>query len=141
MNSLSRISNLFDIPMNSFFDLPLYCGFEDKKKWSPAMNISETDTEFLIQAEVPGIPVENIDLSVKDNILTIKGTKACEIEKDGPDGKRHLIERSYGSFVRSVRLPSIVDTEKLSARSKDGILDIRIGKRDIPKRIQIDIKS
>jgi len=132
MHTLSRIPSLFDMDL-----------FEPRngvtKRWLPAINVRETESEFVIEAEIPGIPPDAVDLSIVGNLLTLKGEKQRELRKDDEQGRSHVVERSYGSFVREIRLPNTVDPESARARATNGVLEISINKRDLPKKIEIAI--
>jgi HSP20 family protein len=104
--------------------------------WMPTVDISETDHDFLIRAELPGVDKENVHVTLDNGILTIKGEKKTETK----DEKWHRIECSYGSFVRSFTLPQNVATEKVEAGYKDGILNLTIPKLEIAKPKQIEVQ-
>jgi len=108
--------------------------------WAPTVDIFEDDQAFVVKADLPGLEIKDIDLQIQENILTLKGERRMEkeVEKD----RYHRIERSYGSFQRSFTLPNIVDPEKVKAKFKDGVLEIRIPKleRAQPKQIQVEVR-
>ena len=93
---------------------------------TPAVDIVEKDNSFEITAELPGLDAKNIELSLADDVLTIKGEK--KEEKEEKNGDRHISERRYGSFRRSVQLPSSIDAGKIEANYKSGILTIALPK-------------
>ena len=95
-------------------------------KLSPRVNLSETDKEIEVTAELPGVEEKEIDVNLTDDILTIKGEKKMEAEKSEGDYK--MIERSYGSFERSMRLPCEVESEKVEATFKNGVLTVKLPK-------------
>lgn len=95
-------------------------------KIAPRIDISETDKEIEVTADLPGVDEKDIDVKLVDEILTIKGEKKSEVEKTEKDF--HLVERSYGSFERSTRLPSEVDADKVKAVFKQGVLKITLPK-------------
>lgn len=105
--------------------------------WLPAVDVSETDTELKVRAELPGLTQDDIELNLQDNVLTLKGEKKQEekIEKEN----YHRIERSYGSFCRSFTLPAGVKSEDIMATFKEGILEISLPKVEEakPKKIAI----
>jgi HSP20 family protein len=109
-------------------------------QWNPAMNVEETDEALLLSAELPGMTIEDIEIEVKNNVLTVKGEK-----KDGreerEDRKYHLWERNFGAFDRTFTLPRGVATEKISAEFKDGILSVQIPKAPEAKSRKISIKA
>ena len=107
------------------------------------MDVSETDKSYVVEAELPGIVEKDIDLTVKDGVLTISGEKQSEEKTEGKTF--HRVERSYGSFQRSLQLPADADEDKVKAHMKNGILEIEIGKvkeaKKEAKRISIGKKS
>ena len=88
--------------------------------WSPAMDVMESDEEIVLKAELPGIELKDVEVLIKDNILTLRGER--KFEKEEKKENYHRIERSYGVFQRSFTLPATVEQEKVKARMKDGIL-------------------
>jgi len=107
-------------------------------QWAPAVDVSETDKEFLIKAELPEIKKEDVKVSVDDGVLTIQGERKQEKEEKGK--KYHRIERSYGSFLRSFTLPDEADATRIGAEFKDGMLNIRLPKTEKPKPKATEVK-
>ena len=105
----------------------------------PSMDISETDKAIEITAELPGLEKKDVELNVADNLLTIRGEKKNEREEKNKD--YHLVERSYGSFSRSVELPSGVKVEDISAEIANGVLKVTVPKPAPKQTKQIEIKS
>lgn len=107
--------------------------------WAPRVDISETDSEFEIKAEIPDVNKEDVKVTVDNGVLTIKGEKKQEKEEEGK--KFHRIERHYGCFVRSFTLPDNVDETKIKATFKDGMLNLQIQKseKEQPKAVEIKI--
>jgi HSP20 family protein len=105
--------------------------------WLPAVDVSETDDEFVVRAELPGMSQEDIDINVQDNILTLKGEKKQEQKEDKENFYR--LERSYGSFSRSFTLPAGVNPDDIKANFKDGVLEVTMPKTEAakPKKIAI----
>lgn len=95
-------------------------------KMSPLIDVSETDKQIEVMAELPGVDEKDIDVSLSNDILTIKGEKKSETEKTAKD--YHLIERNYGAFERSTRLPCEVDAGKVKAEFRNGVLKIILPK-------------
>ena len=93
---------------------------------TPAIDIVEKDNAFELTAELPGLDAKNIELSVSDDVLTIKGEKKEEKEEKTKD--RYVSERRYGSFRRSIQLPASVDSGKIEANYKSGILTVTLPK-------------
>jgi HSP20 family protein len=112
--------------------------FWSRTRW-PVLDIAEDENEFTVKAEVPGCKAEDIDISVHGNTLTISGEKKQEKEEKGK-GYRHT-ERSYGSFRRNLNLASEVDSNKVEATYKDGILSIKLPKTEKTKAVKIKVKE
>jgi HSP20 family protein len=106
--------------------------------WRPAANISENKDEYLIRAELPEVDKKDIDVSVHEGVITIKGER--KLEKKSDDEKHHRIESFYGSFSRSFVLPADVDEAKISAESRDGVLTVRLPKKEVAKPKAIEVK-
>jgi HSP20 family protein len=108
--------------------------------WAPRADISETDAEFCITAEVPGIKREDVKIDIDGHVLSIRGENTQEKEEKGK--KFHRIERYYGSFNRSFSLPENVNEDKIEAVFKDGVLTLTIPKTEVkkPKAIEIKVK-
>ncbi|MCC7381727.1 MAG: Hsp20/alpha crystallin family protein [Deltaproteobacteria bacterium] len=106
--------------------------------WFPAVDIQETNEEYVIKAELPEIPKEDLKVTVKEGVLAIEGERKQEKEEKGK--KFHRIERSYGTFFRSFTLPEDVNAEKLIANYKDGLLMLRLPKAPVAKPKAIEVK-
>ena len=108
--------------------------------WAPSVDIYETKDAIIIDAELPGLNQKDINVSVSDNVLTIKGEK--KQEKEVKEENYHRVERSYGSFTRSFTLPVGVKSESIKAAYKDGVLKVTLPKAEEskPKQISIDVK-
>ncbi len=123
---------------DSFFeDRPMRRG-EIMGQWLPSLDLSEAKDEFVVKAEIPGADAKNIDISLNDGTLIIKGEK--KHEKEQKEENYHFVERSYGSFVRSIRLPGQVQGDKVKASYKDGILKISLPKSEEAKKKEIKVK-
>ena len=105
----------------------------------PPMDISETDTEIVVKTDLPGMAQEDIDISIAGDILTVKGQKKQETEDAGKTF--HTVERSYGSFSRSVRLPAAVIADQVEASYKQGVLKIVLPKKEPLQAKKIEIKE
>jgi HSP20 family protein len=103
------------------------------------MDISETKDSLIVKVEAPGMDQKDIEISLQENLLTIKGEK--KQEKEEKDERYHRVERSYGAFVRSVRLPVAVDGGKVSATFKNGLLTVTLPKTPAAKGTPIPIKG
>lgn len=110
----------------------------DGYNWSPAVDIKETNTDLLVDLELPGLKPEDVEITADNGLLTIRGEKRGE-RKEGEENRYHLVERTYGSFMRSFTLPHGVDEDQIQAEFDNGILSIRIPKAALPqpKKIQI----
>jgi len=106
--------------------------------WAPTVDISETDAEYAIKAELPEVKKEDVKVTVEDGVLTLQGERKQEKEEQGK--KYHRIERSYGRFVRSFTLPDTVDESKVKAEYTDGVLHLHLPKSEKAKPKQIDVK-
>jgi HSP20 family protein len=107
--------------------------------WSPALDMTEGKEAITVKAELPGVEPREIAVSLEGDLLTIKGEK--EAKKEDKDERRHRVERSWGSFMRSVRLPAAVDAGKVSATFKNGIVTITLPKTAGAKGTTIPVKS
>ncbi len=120
-------------------DIPLTKARREKgETWSPSIDISETNGEFLVKVEVPGVDSKDLEVTLTQGLLTIRGEK--KFEQDENRENYHRIERQFGSFARSLRLPDNVDNENIEARYKDGVLHLTIPKVEITefnKKIEV----
>ena len=106
--------------------------------WMPPVDIYSTgEHELVIKAEIPGMAKEDIDITVENFTLTIRGEK--KVEQTVKDDQLHRVERSYGAFTRSFALPHTVDSHNVQADYKDGVLTIRLPKREEAKPRQIKV--
>src|ERR1039458_4907335 len=101
-------------------------GNGQKVEWAPSADISETDKEYLIRAELPAVKKEDVKVSYEDGVITIKGER--KQQKDEKTEKFHRVESFYGSFERRFSLPDNVDADKIHCESKDGIVTVHIPK-------------
>ncbi|MFP3866847.1 MAG: Hsp20/alpha crystallin family protein [Desulfobacteraceae bacterium] len=108
-------------------------------EWLPSIDVSESADQVTVKAEIPGMDAKDIDISLSGDLLTIKGEKKSEREEK--EENYHLIERSYGSFSRTVRLPVGVEADKIDASYKQGVLTITCPKKEEVKAKPIQIKA
>jgi len=106
--------------------------------WMPTVDISESENEYLIKAELPEVKKEDVKVTVENGVLTLQGERRQEKEEKGK--KYHRVERSYGSFVRSFTLPESVDEGAVKAEDKDGMLNLHLPKTEKVKPKSIDVK-
>ena len=111
-----------------------------KVAWSPVTDVHETDDGLQVSMELPGLGAEDVSVTVENGILTISGEKKQETEEREEGGKYHLVERRYGRFERTFRLPRGLNTEKVKAKFDNGLLNLDIPKSPKAKRKQIEIK-
>ena len=107
-------------------------------EWVPALDVSETKDAVIVRADVPGIDPKELEITVSGNTLTIRGEKKQEKEEKGENFYR--VERSYGSFVRTIQIPVEVETDKVEASYKNGVLKITLPKKTEAKGKQIPVK-
>ena len=107
--------------------------------WAPSVDICETDDEFVVSAELPGLEKDQIGVEYKDGILTLRGER--KQEREVKEESYHRMERSYGAFHRSFTLPGSVDEEKISAKMKNGVLEVRLPKKEAAKPKQIKVAA
>lgn len=105
--------------------------------WTPSVDISETDTAYVIKGEIPGVNKEDVKINIEAGMITIRGER--KQEKEEKDKKFHRIERSYGSFMRSFRLPDNVDETAVKAEFKDGMINVTLPKSAKTKAKSIDV--
>ena len=109
--------------------------------WSPAVDVRETDNEFIVSAELPGLTQDDVSITLENGVLSLSGEKKEEREEGKADSGRHVLERRYGRFQRSFSLPRGVAAENVSAKFSDGILTVTLPKAATAKPRQIKIGS
>jgi HSP20 family protein len=115
--------------------------FEDGNKaldWAPSVDISETDTEYLIRASLPAVRKEDVNITLDDGLLTISGERRQKAEEKKE--KAHRIETVYGKFARSFTLPDNADAAGIRAESKDGVITIHVAKTRVEPKKPTEIK-
>ena len=112
---------------------------EEFSNWRPVANITETDKEFLIKAELPEVKKEDVKITLEDGVITISGERKKESESANENEIR--VESFYGNFTRSFALPDNVDMKAISAESKDGVLKVHVPKsaaqKQEPRKIEV----
>ncbi len=106
---------------------------------SLALDVAEKDDAFIVKASVPGVPAEDVEVTLTDNVLTIKGE--MKADKEINEENYHLRERRFGSFVRSVTLPTAVDADKIEAVNENGVLTLTLPKAEAVKPKKIEVKK
>jgi HSP20 family protein len=133
----SEINRLF----NSFFDTatPVAHANRLRRGWMPALDVVENEQDYVLRADLPGLSEGDVKIEVKDNVLTISGERKSETEerKDG----YHRIERSFGSFSRSLSLPEGVDPQSVTATFDKGVLEVHVPKPALPQPHTVEITT
>ena len=106
--------------------------------WTPVANISETETDYLIKAELPEVSKEDVKVTVDEDVITISGERRKEAEHK--DEKLHRVESFYGHFARSFRLPEDADVAAIQAESRNGVLKVRVPKTPAPKPRTVEVQ-
>ena len=107
--------------------------------WNPSVDIFENKDQIVLEAELPGLKPEDVNISIENNVLTIHGERKFEKKDEGDNF--HRVERSYGSFTRSFTLPPTVSSENVEAAFDNGILRLSLAKREEAKPRRIEIKA
>lgn len=124
---------LFEDTLNRFFSTP-----ETARPWSPSVDIMETENEIVLKADLPGVSEKELDITLEDGTLTIKGDRKFDSESKSKG--YHRIERGYGSFVRCFSFPESVDPEKIDADYRAGVLTVTLPKKEVSKPRQVKVK-
>jgi HSP20 family protein len=136
VNPFDLLQREIDQVFDTFNGWP--AAFTDRA-FTPRMEITETDGSIEVSTELPGIDEKDVEISVADGMLTIRGEK--KVEKDEKKKNYRLIERSYGSFERAIALPSGVDASKVKAKMTKGVLKVEVPKPAAAKSQQIQINA
>jgi HSP20 family protein len=127
--------------VNRLFSTNLSRAFGDegiaRGAWNPSVDIYENKDQIVLEAELPGMKREDFDLSIENNVITLRGERHFEKKDEGDN--YHRVERSYGSFTRSFTLPQTVDAENVTAEYLNGVLRVKIPKREEVKARRIEI--
>jgi HSP20 family protein len=131
MSLQDEVNRLFDTMMRP-------AGGNEVETWVPACDLRETESEYIVRAELPGISREDVKINLINNTLYIRGEKKQETEDR--KGSWHHVERSYGAFERTFSLPTAVSNDKIRAKFMNGVLEIVVPKADEakPREIQIE---
>jgi len=111
------------------------------RPWSPSVDILETADELELKADLPDVNLEDIEVRIENQTLTLKGERKFENEETTTG--YHRIERNYGTFVRSFTLPASVDAEKVAAEYKNGVLIVKVSKKEAakPRQVKVEVKG
>ena len=136
LNSLqSEMNRLF----NTFFDTPTTSGNGGARRWIPSMDLVETESHYVLRADLPGLGEDDVSIELEDTVLTVSGERKSEHE-DKKEGF-YRVERSFGQFRRSLTLPDGVDADGITAAFDKGVLEVRIPKPEErkPRRVAIHV--
>jgi HSP20 family protein len=134
---LSSLRREMDSLWNRFFgETPSLRRFAEE--WWPSVDVSETKDNFVVNAELPGLEAKDVDVSISGDMITIKGEK--KKEEEDKDEHHHTVERYYGSFQRSFKLPTNVKADKVEAAFDKGVLKVTLPKVEEAKKKTIEIK-
>lgn len=133
----TQLDELFDHGCSSLFDGA--DSGETIANWAPAMDVIETGDSVVLRAELPGLTDEDVEISVEDNTLSLKGEKKSHYEDQ--EGSYRRVESRYGSFYRSFSLPNSVDQDKIDAQFAHGVLEITLPKVEKAKPKKIAVKA
>ena len=134
----SEMNRLF----NTFFDTPTRTkgtNGTSLRRWVPAMDLAETEDSYVLKADLPGLSEGDVNVEVEDKVLTVSGERKAEHEDKGEGYVR--VERSYGSFRRSLTLPEGIDADAVQATFENGVLEVRIPKPEErkPRKVAIQV--
>jgi len=136
-DTMRHFDDMFAHPL-----LPIWRRVPSKEEeWAPAIEVFEKNDKYVVKADIPGVKEEDVDVSVVGDTLTIRGKREAEHEVKEED--YYCCERSYGSFFRSIALPSNVDAKKIDASFEDGVLEVSLPKTAEvkPKKIAVSAKK
>ncbi len=138
----SEMDRLFNrLTQRSLYSGPRLALSDDggsKLEWSPAADISETDKEYVVRAELPAVKKEDVHVTVDGGMLTIEGER--KQQKEDKNERFHRVETVYGMFARSFSLPENADTANIKCEIKDGVLTVHVPKKEIEKHKPVEIK-
>lgn len=132
---MPRFVNRF---INDFWNDSLSSWANDSTVWSPSVDVKETKDAYEVMADLPGLDKKDINISLQDNVLTVKGERKHEEKKEGEH--HYYYERSHGIFCRSFRLPEKVEEKDIKAEYKDGVLRVTLHKSEEAKSRMIEIR-
>ncbi len=138
MMGLTRVNDIFDRMLEDLFSMDTRLS-EPVSSLIPLMNIEETKDAYKVSVELPGIEKDDIDIQIKDNILTISGEKKEETKSE--EGTFYRRERRYGKFSRSISLPGDVKVDNIDAEYKNGVLTLTLPKAEEAKPKKIEVKT
>ena len=139
VRELNTIQSEMNRLFNTFFEAPTQTNGPTARRWIPAMDLVETENDFVLRADLPGLSEEDVNIELEDNVLTVSGERKAEHEerKEG----YYRVERSSGTFSRSLTLPEGIDPEGVRANFDRGVLEVRIPKPEArkPRKVAISV--
>ena len=138
VRELSSLQTEMNRLFNTMFESPTV-GNGGTRRWSPAMDLLETEDHFVLRADLPGMREEDVAIELEDNVLTVSGERKADHEENGEGFYR--VERAFGSFSRSLTLPRGIDAEAVNAGFTNGVLEVRIPKPEQRKPRKIAIST
>ena len=133
----ANLFNQFNDEMNRYFTMKHEGAANQEREWQPAVDIREEETRYLITADIPGVNSKDIDVTLEDGVLSIKGERSTETDVSEAGYRRR--ERTHGTFMRQFTLPDTVNANGISAAAKDGVLEVTIPKQDKPAAKKITV--
>lgn len=129
------------IRFDPFRDLAVWQDLMNRGTWTPSVDIYEVDGALVLKADLPEMRREDIDVTVENNTLTIRGERKHDHEIKQENF--HRVERAYGTFVRQFSLPPTVDSAKIAAEYKDGVLSVKLPVRDEakPRTVKVEVAA
>jgi HSP20 family protein len=125
---------VFEDAFNRLFNEPA-----TNRPWAPAVDVYETENELVLKADLPAVELNDIDVRVENQTLTISGERKFEQQNNSKGF--HRIERSYGKFSRSFSVPTVFDSEQVAAEFQNGVLTVKLPKKEAAKPRQVKIES
>ena len=132
-----NLFNQFNDEMNRYYSLTRTGAANQEQDWMPAVDIREEDKQYLLTADIPGVNRKDIEITLEEGVLTVKGERNTETDASAAGYRRR--ERTHGTFMRQFTLPDTVNATSISATAKDGVLEITIPKQDKPEARKITV--
>jgi HSP20 family protein len=112
----------------------------DGSSFTPAVDIKENDNEIRLDLELPGLKPEDVEITAENGVLTVRGEKQVE-RKEGDESRYQILERAYGTFMRTFQLPQGIDADQIKAEFNNGVLSLHIPKAALPQPKRIEISA
>ena len=132
-----NLFNQFNDEMNRYFSLTRAGAANQEQDWMPAVDIREENNQYLLTADIPGVNRKDIEITLEEGVLTVKGERNTETDVSEQGYRRR--ERTHGTFMRQFTLPDTVNATGISASARDGVLEITIPKQDKPEARKISV--